>query len=1140
MKRILTFTAILLLVVSVVGPPAVAGASSSGMVGVPDSNIHEDLPAQAQFGLDRSALTGSVMASSHAETLEVTVTTRSRAQDHAAVDVPAPPRGPNADPELALIFADNESHAGRTVAIPKAALRDQLGYLPDSAFGYHDSGDEWTAPISSSGELVTFRIPKFSSNVITFTSTAVATGTGQDGSTVTYNLSDLDGVSDPVFNLTGTLSTETDTITASAVSGGSTIPADIAGNLDPVDGSVTLTGNQYTGATYSPTGTGDGSISVNGDAAPSNQQITFEGRESSTQDNYAGTGVSLTATESISVDGNLAPTDGSGNDPLLEVTGHSGSITHSIVDDDGDGSNDIDLDFIGDNADGTTLKRGVELSPDSDITADKLTFNFGNIKGSQYGATADIYISQGASDDTFGDGTLVKSGWSPSWSSGEQTVQLDSSYTLSGGTTYTIDIITQNSDGDSTDDTIEVWTDDSPSSAKYWGADYTSWYKYADITVVEETFPTGVSVSDGAGHSHTFGDFADGETKSTRLNLDQSSTALDFSGSDGGTIDYSLTMVEHTATEDPSVDVNGDATADASYSGILTSGQTTTQSLSGLSTGSNTIGTSAAAGPLPSWTVTYDEELYTSDPAIDIDGDGTAEVSTTGKYGPGATYSGSISPTLNDDTWTVHSAGGPVDVEATVTERVGTQDPGVKFNSNWINHSGTLADGETVSYTGNSSWIQEGTNTVEIALPELSADAPTPKVGFEVSHEASSEITTEYAADAWQESYNVSTTFSATKENPSVEIPFSGTVYRVPYVEESVNGSSWTTIPSDRYSWDGSTLTIQLDDGDGDGDVDANTDYAVRVAGQRMDVQNGQVTVTDPIAPGDDLDVGVRIDQKDAGFRIGVGGTQSGHLIHYPYQESWSNPAGQAIVESGGVQYLELPNAPEGGTFRVTTTPLEVAPDTGAASVTIDDPDGPVFKIGPGPDGPGDDLTIKYHGASSGNTYDLYSRSRTRDVGTDTAESPAIFEEDDSEEIFEIQLHEDSGGGGGGGGGGFPAPTPDTPLSRYGIVAGWALLVVLLAYGTGKSDMDDRTRWALLGITTVGGGILTLEVLNPGSVSTALGQAIGKSLEELLPLAGLAGIGIGAYSIYMWWKRRQTEAATPETQVAFNLRGDSK
>ena len=59
-------------------------------------------------------------------------------------------------------------------------------------------------------------------------------------------------------------------------------------------------------------------------------------------------------------------------------------------------------------------------------------------------------------------------------------------------------------------------------------------------------------------------------------------------------------------------------------------------------------------------------------------------------------------------------------------------------------------------------------------------------------------------------------------------------------------------------------------------------------------------------------------------------------------------------------------------------------------------------------------------------------------------------------------------------------------------------------------------------------------MLRPGTISSA----IGSGLQDVVPLAGLAAIGIVGYSIVSWWQARQKEAATPETTVDFNLRGN--
>ncbi|AUV81963.1 hypothetical protein C2R22_10150 [Salinigranum rubrum] len=71
------------------------------------------------------------------------------------------------------------------------------------------------------------------------------------------------------------------------------------------------------------------------------------------------------------------------------------------------------------------------------------------------------------------------------------------------------------------------------------------------------------------------------------------------------------------------------------------------------------------------------------------------------------------------------------------TERTGSVNPSVSVNGNRLNASRTLADGETVSFTPDPSWVREGTNTVAVDLDEsaLSDDAPAPAVDLRYTHD---------------------------------------------------------------------------------------------------------------------------------------------------------------------------------------------------------------------------------------------------------------------------------------------------------------------------------------------------------------------------------------------------------------------
>ncbi|QLG62195.1 hypothetical protein [Halorarum salinum] len=514
-----------------------------------------------------------------------------------------------------------------------------------------------------------------------------------------------------------------------------------------------------------------------------------------------------------------------------------------------------------------------------------------------------------------------------------------------------------------------------------------------------------------------------------------------------------------------------------------------------------------------------------------------------GSLEDGETASGALDLSTSSDSLDVAvSGGGTVDVDVALQEHTETRDPAVSINNETLSHSGTLAEGESVTYTGDESWLQDGTNTVTVQVGDdtLSADAPTPQVDLQYSHSSQVEATTQYAANGWEESYDVSHTFADDRETPTLTIPFSTHIYEIREVETSVNGGSWESVSSDRWELqNGTTLLVELDDGDGDGKVDAGDTVAVHASGYKIDVRNGDLTVLDPTTPDDStLDSEVRLDFRTTGFEIGVAGTWLGDRVHYTYEESWSEADEYVVIDADGDQDLHLPNAQEGDTFRVTTIPLEAEPSSGDVSVHVANPDDPTFTLGPGEVSSSDDVLLRYYGATSGESYELYSVSRGRVLEKSDADAEAVeFSATDGEETFRIRgaTSDDSSGGGTGigGGGSWTQNPPETTLRDAGIVGGWVLLVVLLVAATGRSSVRGRPRWMLVGAVSAGSALLSIEVLRPGSVS----GAVAGGVEEIVPLGGLVAFGIAGYSVFSWWQSRREEAATPETEVTFDLGG---
>ncbi|WP_311170652.1 hypothetical protein [Halobellus ordinarius] len=472
-----------------------------------------------------------------------------------------------------------------------------------------------------------------------------------------------------------------------------------------------------------------------------------------------------------------------------------------------------------------------------------------------------------------------------------------------------------------------------------------------------------------------------------------------------------------------------------------------------------------------------------------------------------------------------------------MSERTKSVDPAVELNGAKKSYSGTLADGETTSLTFDNGTLQKGTNRLNVSVGDgtLSADAPDPSVDLEYSHEASTSISTEYFSNGLAEQYNVTHTFSATQTDVTLRVPFSSTIYRLAQLEWSIDGGSWSSVPDDRYSWENNTLVVDLKDSDTDGDVDAGTKIQVRTEGRMVDVNNGRISVPEPTDPdAAKIDSKIKIESRSSDFNIVVG---SGERLHYAYQESWNTVEDSSVIASDGTQQIYLPNADSGDTARITTAPVEVVPQSGDARVRVQDSDGPTIKVSGGPAAVGDDVKLRYYAVTNGKSYEAYSVSRDRPISKDTAENGvAVFSIDDSEEVLRLQLAgSDSGGSDDGdtsiGVGSWPRPDPGTTLQEIGVVVAWAALAVLLVAATGRSELTGRRRWILVGSVSIGTGLLSIEVLRPGTISTA----IGTGLQDVVPLAGLAAIGIVGYSVYSWLQAREKEAATPETSVDFNV-----
>ncbi len=496
--------------------------------------------------------------------------------------------------------------------------------------------------------------------------------------------------------------------------------------------------------------------------------------------------------------------------------------------------------------------------------------------------------------------------------------------------------------------------------------------------------------------------------------------------------------------------------------------------------------------------------------------DGSTLISESGWIEPGTTVTEPVSMGVGEHTTSVDSDG-PVDVSVDYTEVTETVDPAVKINGDRYDHFGALNDGETVTLDVSETSLTNGTNMVEVVVSE-SYDGPVGQVGFNYSHTAESDQEVDYDSEAYSERYNVSKTFAANQENATLTIPFASTVVDVRNLETRTNGGSWSTVSSSNYELDNSSLVVDL------GNVAAEDTVEVRTTATKVRVTDGSITVTDPTVLGDELATEIRLEEKGSDFGIGVSSTAYDDELHYTYSESWSNPQSYAHVENNGAQELKFPNAGAGGTTRLGTIDLGVAPESGTADVRI-------TKSGTEPEfmvresSTAESIDFEWRETTSGHVYQLYSQTADGEVDRGEASSPVTLTYTGSG--GETLAIFDLGSGGtnaGGGGGGAVTSSSTSPILLILAIGGGLVGLYLVSRRTGDESISGM---ALFAVGAVVMGILGMQALAP----RILADWIGRGISEALPLVLLAGAAIAI----VWLRQRGND-----TTLNFELGGRNR
>jgi len=402
-----------------------------------------------------------------------------------------------------------------------------------------------------------------------------------------------------------------------------------------------------------------------------------------------------------------------------------------------------------------------------------------------------------------------------------------------------------------------------------------------------------------------------------------------------------------------------------------------------------------------------------SSPATNLDATTASGSSVTfGDFSKGETKTKEIDISSTDSSVDLSGSGVISGAELKMQERSETVDPTIEVNGQTTSYSGTLSDGSTTSLSTDTTWLQSGTNRVNVSVGDgtLSADAPTPEVGLDYSHDATDKVATSYEKTTWLEKYNVSKTYASDRSAATLTIPHQSEVLSIQRVEMRTNGGSWSSVSSSDYSLSKTELTVQL------GSVAAGDEVEVRTTGALPDVNNGAITVKSPTTPGEKLDSRIAIDTWNSDSYIAVPQTGDWNRVHVTKNATWDTEE-DVRVQGNGEQRLRLPLAGSADETNITTVPLEASPTNGDVTISVEstDPTKPEWTVGPGQSS-GDDVEYTFINASDGESYVLYSETNQIGVDSGTASSPLTLTDDDDSETLTFLIDDSASSSSSGGG----------------------------------------------------------------------------------------------------------------------------
>ena len=459
-----------------------------------------------------------------------------------------------------------------------------------------------------------------------------------------------------------------------------------------------------------------------------------------------------------------------------------------------------------------------------------------------------------------------------------------------------------------------------------------------------------------------------------------------------------------------------------------------------------------------SWTANW----ATQDPSVSVGGQ---TVSHTGTLTGGETVTEPVDLSAGENDLSV-STGYQVGVDTDWTSVSETRDPVVEVNGKTTSVDGALEEGETVSLDVNDSWLQEGTNRVNVSTNSPTS-GPASVVGLDYRHDVSKSRTINYTGEAFSERYNVSESWNEDTENASLTIPWASdrviALRSVSVEHRDANGDVVQTLDSPTYAFEDGEVVVEL------GDVNSGWETTVSATGSKVQVDGADLEVLDPTDQGEDLNSKVRLNNPADDVYVRVGETEQGQQLHYLANSSWDTSEASRI-SADGTNELRIPGAPDNGEAQLRTLPIAFDVQSGAIDVDIPNDrvneEEPVYRVGPG-DQVGDEYDVTFTEAADAQPYVLYDNTDEIVLDQGLAESPLTLSATEPDSPHVLQFLEDDGTSSGtstGGavgsvtGGAAPMVTNSRPFSALsGLVPGPTAILVGLAGLVGLAVVSRET-----------------------------------------------------------------------------------